>query len=125
MVSAGVIYYRGKGLFVLWIFAAGALGFPGLWRMFHGETMQHAFQTSGRADVSVAAGIILSGFVLIPLGIYLNRNPNRPVLDRETGRTVRAGAQHTMYSLRMEIWGGIILAGGLYMLYRMLPAHAA
>lgn len=114
--------YRGWGWVTLFLLVGCMYVLPGAWRLLHGESSMAALKAV-QYDIPFAASLVIAGLLLSGLGLYLNRNPDRPVVERTTGRTIRAGAQHTMYHLRMEYWGYAALAGGLVMLLQLMRAH--
>lgn len=109
-----MIVWRGRGIVTAYIFAACAFGIPVLWRLAHGVT-DPALLKASASHLLFAFSLIVAGPFILGCGLYFNRNPNQLVLDRQTGRTVRAGRQHMFMYLAMEWWGVIILLGGVWM----------
>lgn len=116
-----MIVWRGLGWVTLFILVGCMTGIPGAWRLAHGVTDLRTLQAI-RYDIPFAASLIICGLILAALGLYLNRNPNRPVVEWTTGRNVRAGGQHSLYHLRMEYRGYAALTGGLIMLVLLLQS---
>lgn len=114
-----MIVWRGWGWLTLFILLGCMTLIPGAWRMAHGVTDMTALRTV-RYDIPFAAALVACGVILVAVGMVLNRNPNRLVVERTTGRSVRAGGQHSLYHIRMEYWGFAALAGGLVMLVLLL-----
>ena len=117
-----MVVWRGKGWLTLFILVGCSYGIPASKRYLQGERNLPSLWVT-HYDSTMAASLLVAGLLLTGIGLYLNRNPERLLLDRKTGRSVRAGAQHTLYYLAMEWWGVAALGGGLWMLFKH-PAFA-
>ena len=61
----------------------------------------------------ILLGMVVSGAVLFPWGVYLNHRPATRAIDRMTGREVMVRPNHSMYGLKVEYWGLVAVAGAI------------
>ena len=109
--------WRGKGWLTIFILVGCLYGIPAGWRYAQGERDLPLLWVK-HYDSVFAVALAAAGVLLIGIGMYLNRNPERMLLDPRTGQQVRAGAQHTTYYLAIEWWGVAALIGGLLLFHR-------
>jgi hypothetical protein len=52
---------------------------------------------------------LLAGVTIYFVGLWLNRRPGRRYIDVETREEVEFGPRHTMFFIRMEYWGPLVV----------------
>ncbi len=52
-----------------------------------------------------------------PLGIYLNRKEGKVLIEKATGKEVLIKPNHSLFFIRMEYWGPILLVLGVIFLF--------
>lgn len=109
-----MIFWRGRGIFVLIVVWACLYLIPGVWRTRQGQTWAQA-TNSHQYGLPFIVGLLIAGLILLGWGFYLNRGPKRKMMERETGRTYMGRPSHSFMSINMEFWGAAALIGAIYM----------
>jgi len=68
-------------------------------------------------DLGIIASIFIAAIFSWIMGKKWNGQP-REFIDKQSGQTVTAGGQHTLFWLKMEYWGIILGALGIVGLVR-------
>jgi hypothetical protein len=55
----------------------------------------------------------LAAVVVWPLGKFLNRRQGKVVIEKETGKEVLVKPNHSLFFIRIEYWGPILLILGI------------
>jgi peptidoglycan/LPS O-acetylase OafA/YrhL len=109
-----MVVWRGRGIFVLVILVGCLYLIPGIWRTQQGQTWAQA--TSDRQyGLPFIVGMLVAGLILLAWGIYLNRGPKRPMIERQTGRSYMGRPSHSFMYINMEFWGAAALIGAMLM----------
>ena len=58
-------------------------------------------------------GLIIAGILIWYMGRAFNANSEQVLVD-ETGREIKLGVQNTLFFIRMEYWGPVVLLLGLW-----------
>jgi hypothetical protein len=61
--------------------------------------------------------LALAGAVVWFLGTYLNQKQGRVLIDKESGREFLSKPDHSLFFIRMEYWGPILLVIGILCLF--------
>lgn len=106
------IVYQGLGGLLFLFILAGVL--VGGWL---GEALHLArWQT-------IAIGVVVMSALSIVCGFWLNSGKrDRTLVDQATGEVVKIGQRHSLYHIRLEYWGFIILALGMFMLFQEIQS---
>ncbi len=112
-----MIFWRGKGIWTLFIFVGCTYVIPWVWHMLQGQTSAQAADPR-QYGLPFIVSLLTAGAILIAWGLFLNRRPARRVIEPETGRSYMARPSHSLYHLNMEYWGVAALLGGVWMLVK-------
>ena len=59
----------------------------------------------------------IAGAVVWALGRYLNRRQGKVMIEKETGKEVLINPNHSLFFIRMEYWGPILLVLGIFFFF--------
>jgi hypothetical protein len=100
-----MIFYRGLGFLALFFFVATAVVVGYILNLGFGIDL-----LATEAWWPLHSAFLLGAIVTFALGRYLNRNPAEETIYEKTGPVTVLRPRHTLYFIRMEYWGLIILA---------------
>jgi hypothetical protein len=106
-----MIIWSGLG-FLVFIFAFGcSLGMNLFVRPLFGDGY---YQTHAWP---LALALVVAGILTWFVGNALHRRPGKVFIDKETGREVLLGQNHSLFFIKMHYWGPILIALGFASLF--------
>jgi membrane protein YqaA with SNARE-associated domain len=100
-----MIFYRGLGFLALFFFVATGVLVGYILNWVFGIDL-----LATKAWWPLHCAFLLGAIVTFALGRYLNRNLDEETIYEKTGPVKVLRPRHTLYFIRMEYWGLIILA---------------
>ena len=60
-------------------------------------------------------GVLIGGAATAALGLRLNRQPGRRLVDEQSGERVELKPKHSLFWIKMEYWGAVLVVVGVIM----------
>ncbi|MBI1871095.1 MAG: hypothetical protein HYS07_07885 [Chlamydiae bacterium] len=60
---------------------------------------------------------VVSGVMVWVLGRFLSKKPGRVVIDKGTGKELELKKGHSLFFIKMEYWGPILIVIGMVLLF--------
>lgn len=70
-------------------------------------------------DISLIIGLVVAGIIVWFLGKKLNGNPEKVLVDQETGTAYKMGTRHSLFFIPMQFWGPILIAIGAFLTMKL------
>jgi len=99
-----MIIYRGLGFIALFCYAGAAMVVGSLLNWGLGIDI-----LATKASWPLHLTFVIGAAVTFVVGFYLNRRPVEEVIYEKSGAVTVLKPRHTLYFIRMEYWGPIIL----------------